>query len=69
MRRNHSIIACSRHIFTIGVVLRAHSVRGESHIQCNAKQEVATVQSDLLYCNPPALKVLNLHAKQTHTVS
>jgi len=30
MRRNHSIIACSRHLY-IGVFLRAHPVRGESH--------------------------------------
>jgi len=35
MRRYHSIIACSRHIY-IGVILRAHPVRGESHIQRNA---------------------------------
>jgi len=27
------------------VVLRAHSVRGESHIQCNVNGEVATIQS------------------------
>ena len=27
-RRDHSIIACSRHVH-IGVILRAHSVRGE----------------------------------------
>jgi len=40
-RRDHSIIACSRHIY-MGVVLRAHPVRGESHIQRNANQEVAT---------------------------
>jgi len=34
MRRDHSIIACSRHVH-MGVVLRAHPVRGESHIQRN----------------------------------
>jgi len=28
-----------------GVVLRAHSVRGESHIQHNANGEVATLQT------------------------
>jgi len=39
-RRDHSFIACSRHIYI--VVLRAHPVRGESHIQHNATGEVAT---------------------------
>jgi len=34
-------IFCSRHIYT-GVVLRAHPVHGESHIQRNANGEVAT---------------------------
>jgi len=41
-RSDYSIIACSRHI--CGVVLRAHSVRGEALIQRNANQEVATVE-------------------------
>jgi len=41
-RRNHSIIACSRHVY-MGVVLCAHSVRGESRIQRNTTGEVATV--------------------------
>jgi len=36
---DHSIIACSRHIYII--VLRTHPVRGESHIQRNATGEVA----------------------------
>jgi len=31
-RCDHSMIACSRHLY-MGVVLRAHSVRGESHNQ------------------------------------
>ena len=31
-RRDHSVIACSRHVYK-GVVLRAHSVRGEPRIQ------------------------------------
>ena len=39
--QNHSFIACSRHI-CMGVILRAHPVRGESHIQGNASGEVAT---------------------------
>jgi len=39
--RDHSVIACSRHIY--GVVLRAHSVRGEPRIQRNASGEVKTV--------------------------
>jgi len=39
-RRDHCIIACSHHVY-MGVVLRTHPVRGESHIQrqrrgCNA---------------------------------
>jgi len=38
---DHSIIACSCHIYT-GVVLRAHPIRGESHIKPNANGEVAT---------------------------
>jgi len=42
MSRNYSIIACSRHLYS-GVDLRAHSVRGEPHIQRNASGEVATV--------------------------
>jgi len=40
---DHSIIACSRHIY-VGVVPRAHPVRGEPHIQRNATREVATVK-------------------------
>jgi len=45
-RRDHSIIACSRHIY-MGVVVRTHPVRGESHIQRNANGEVATVKLSL----------------------
>jgi len=41
-RRDHSMMACSRHK-NMGVVLRAHPVRGESHIQRNANGEVATI--------------------------
>ena len=40
-RRDHSICLFAPHIYI--VVLRAHSVRGESHIQRNANGEVATV--------------------------
>jgi len=40
-RHDHSIIACSRHIY-MDVVLRAHSVRDEPRIQRNANGEVAT---------------------------
>jgi len=39
-RQNHSI-ACSLHIY-IGAVLRAHPVRGKSHIQRNATGKVVT---------------------------
>jgi len=42
MRRNHSNIACSCHIY-MGVVLRTHPVHGESHIQRNANGEVARI--------------------------
>jgi len=38
---DHSILACSRHIY-MGVILCAHPVRGESHIQRNANREVVT---------------------------
>jgi len=38
---DHSIIACSRHMY-MGVILRTHPIRGESHIQRNASGEVAT---------------------------
>ena len=37
-RRDHSFIACSHHK-SMGVILRAHSVRGESHIKCHTNQE------------------------------
>jgi len=37
----HPVIACSCHIY-MGVILRAHPIRGESHIQRNANREVAT---------------------------
>ena len=40
--QDHFIIASSRHIY-MGVILHAHPVRGESHIQRNANGEVATV--------------------------
>ena len=39
--RDRSIIACSCHVY-MGVILRAHSVRGESRIHRNASGEVAT---------------------------
>ena len=38
---DHSIIACSRHIY-MGVILCAHPVHGESHIQRNVNREAAT---------------------------
>jgi len=41
---DHSLIACSCHL-RMGVILRAHAVRGESRIQRNASGEVATVGS------------------------
>jgi len=36
-RRDHSIIACSRHVF-YGVVLHAHPVRGESCISAQRQR-------------------------------
>ena len=45
----HSIIACSRHMY-MGAILRAHPIRGDSHIQRNADREVATVLY-LVSCN------------------
>jgi len=44
MRRNHTVIACSRHLY-MGVVLRVHPVRGELRIQRNASGEVATLHN------------------------
>ena len=44
MRRNHSIIVCSRLMYMV-VVLREHPFRGESHIQRNAKGEVVTIRT------------------------
>ena len=36
----------------MGVVLRAHPVRGESHIQRNAKGEVATLHKHQSFIRP-----------------
>jgi len=41
-RRAHTTIACWRRVYS-NVVLYAHSVRGESHIQRNAKRIVQTL--------------------------
>jgi len=38
-----TIIASSHHLF-MGIVPRAHPVRSESHIQCNANGEVPTTE-------------------------
>jgi len=48
-RRDHSIVACSRQVY-MGVVLRAHPVRGESHIQRNVNQEVAMSPQKSIFC-------------------
>jgi len=45
-RGDHSIIACSRHTY-VGVILRAHPVRGESHIQRHANPEVSTMVCEI----------------------
>jgi len=41
-QRDHSVIACSRHLY-MGVVLGAHPVRGELHIQRNASGEIVRI--------------------------
>jgi len=46
-RRDHSIIACSRHTDN-GVIRHAHPVRGESHNQRNTTGEVATNEAILI---------------------
>ena len=48
-RHDHSIAACSRPTYMYGVVLHAHPVRGESHIQRNTTGEIATELSDAFY--------------------
>ena len=45
---DHSIIACSRHI-DMGVVLRAHPVRGESNIQRNPSGRLQQWQTTARY--------------------
>jgi len=56
--RDHFIAACS-HQLHMGAILRAHSVRGELHIQRRADREDATVSyvlfktSKLFLCNSP----------------
>jgi len=57
--RDHSVIVCSRHVYR-GVVLRAHPVRGESHIQRNASGEVATTGVDRWMQGNSSLAVLPL---------
>jgi len=47
-RRDHSIIACSRHIY-LCVALCAHPICGESHFQRNINWEVAT--TSLPFCS------------------
>jgi len=59
---DHSIIACSRHIY-MGVILPAHPVRGESHIQCNANWEVATCPTEIVYWSKNYITILT---KATH---
>ena len=46
IRHAHSIIVCSRHIYT-GAILREHPVRGESRIQHDSDREVAKIQSKI----------------------
>ena len=60
MRPNHAIIGCSRHIYI--VVLRAHPVHGESHIQRNTTGEVATT-SPPFYNEPHWSHVLCMKAE------
>jgi len=41
LHRDHSVIACLRHIY-LGVILHAHPVCRESHNERNVNREVAT---------------------------
>ena len=60
-RRDHSIIACSRHLHN-GVILHAHPVRGESHNQRNTTGEIATT-SPPFYNEPHRSHVLCVKAE------
>jgi len=51
---DHSIIACSRHKY-MGIVVCAHPVRGESHIQRNANREAATLLLTTLHVHQSLL--------------
>jgi len=56
-QRDHSIIACSRHIYN-GFILRTHPVRGESHNQRNTIGEVATISLVTTPIRPQKLEVV-----------
>ena len=50
------LIACSLCVYNgLDVILRAHPVHGESHIQCNANGEVATPSSNVSRPGVPKL--------------
>jgi len=44
-QQDDSIIACSCHMH-MGIILHAHPLCDEPHIQCNTNQEVAKVSSE-----------------------
>jgi len=58
----------------MGVILRAHSVRGEQRIQCNANREVATLQALPIFQHTRQRKIqifflgfsLFMHPDQAH---
>ena len=53
---DHSIIACSHHIYTCGCYSSRTPVRGESHIQCNANREVATILIWFTWRHQPSIQ-------------
>ena len=57
---DHCIIACSHHMY-MGGILRAHLVRGESHMQRNANREVAIISLPF-YSEPHRSHVLFVKA-------
>ena len=68
MRCNHSYIACSCHV-CMGVILHAQPVCGESHIQCNANGEFATLVWDATFVDTFAWGYYKDSARQASFVA
>ena len=60
MHRNQSTIACACHL-CMGAVLRTHPAHGESHIQRNDNQEVATVSIFIFHPSCLLLDLWKIH--------